>query len=99
MSYMTLSSQKTPFKTLFMLSHASDNTTSLNIWGDQCMGRPHLKFWGDSTPKVSAPGGVFQRGVKRSSDPISRVPGGGRVAVKVGVVQVEKVNDQMGQGR
>ena len=39
----------------------------------------------------------FQRGVKRSSDPISRIPGGDRVAVKVGVVQMEKVNDQMGQ--
>ena len=42
---------------------------------------------------------VFQRGVKRSSGPISRIPGGDRVAVKVGVVQVEKVNDQMVQGR
>jgi len=40
--------------------------------------------------------GVFQRGVKLS--PISRIPGGDRVAVKVGVVQVEKVNDQMGMG-
>src|SRR6218665_2508958 len=41
------------------------------------------------------------RGVKRSSGPISRIPGGDRVAVTVGVVQVEnKVNDQMGrQGR
>jgi len=37
--------------------------------------------------------------IKRSSGPISRIPGGDRVAVKVGVVQVEKVNDQMGQGR
>ena len=43
--------------------------------------------------------GGFQRGVKRSSGPISRIPGGDGVAVKVGVVQVEKVNDQMGQGR
>ena len=40
-----------------------------------------------------------QRGVKRSSGLISRIPGGDRVAVKVGVVQVEKVNDQMGQGK
>ena len=31
-------------------------------------------------------------GVKRSSGPISRRPGGDRVAVNVGVVQVEKVN-------
>ena len=37
--------------------------------------------------------GVFQRGVKRSSGPISGMPGGDRAAVKVGVVQVEKVND------
>ena|SRR6218665_543022 len=28
-----------------------------------------------------------------------RISGGDRVVVKVGVVQVEKVNDQMGQGR
>jgi len=27
------------------------------------------------------------------------IPGGYRVSVKVGNVQVEKVNDQMGQGR
>jgi len=40
-----------------------------------------------------------QRGVKSSSGPISRIPGRDRVAVKVGVVQVEKVNNQMGQGR
>jgi len=39
--------------------------------------------------------GVSKGGVKRSSGPISRIPGGDRVAVKVGVVQVEKVNDQM----
>jgi len=39
--------------------------------------------------------GVFQRGVKRSLGPISRIPGGDRVVVKVGVVQVEKVNDQV----
>jgi len=37
--------------------------------------------------------------VKRNSDPISRIPGGDRIPVKVGVVQVEKVNDQMGQGK
>ena len=40
----------------------------------------------------------FPKGVKRSSGPISRIPEGDRVAVKVGVVQMEKVNDQMGQG-
>ena len=41
----------------------------------------------------------FPKGVKRSSGPISRIPGGDRVAVKVGVAQMEKVNDQMGQGK
>ena len=34
--------------------------------------------------------------VKRSSGPISRGPGGDRVAVKVAVVQMGRVNDQMG---
>ena len=34
---------------------------------------------------------VFQRGVMRSSGPIFRIPGGDRVAVKVGAVQVEKL--------
>jgi len=29
----------------------------------------------------------------------NRIPGGDRVAVKVGVAQVEKVNEKMGQGR
>ena len=32
--------------------------------------------------------GSFQRGVKRSSSSISRIPGRNRVAVKVGVVQM-----------
>jgi len=36
-------------------------------------------------------------GVKRSSGPISRIPGRDRAAVKVGVIQVEKVNDQVGK--
>ena len=43
--------------------------------------------------------GGLPKGVKGSSGPSSRIPGGDRVAVKVGVVQVEKVNDQMGQSR
>ena len=38
-------------------------------------------------------------GIKRSSGPISRVPGGDRVAVRVGVVEMGRRNDQMGQGR
>ena len=38
--------------------------------------------------------------VKRSSCPISRIPGGDRVAVKaMGVDKMGIVNDQMGQGR
>jgi len=41
----------------------------------------------------------FPKGVKRSSGPNFRIAGGDIVAVKVGVVQMEKVNDQMGQGR
>ena len=41
--------------------------------------------------------GVVLKGVKRSSGPISRIPGGDRVAVKVDVVQMGRVNDQMGQ--
>jgi len=36
---------------------------------------------------------LFQRVVKRSSGPISRRPEGDRVSVKVGVVQMERVND------
>ena len=43
--------------------------------------------------------GVFQSVVKESSGPISRGPGGDRVAVKVGVVQMGRFNDHMGQGR
>ena len=39
------------------------------------------------------------KGVKRSSGPISRVPEGDRVAVRVGVVEMGMGNDQMGQGR
>jgi len=42
--------------------------------------------------------GFSKRVVKRSSGPISREPEGDRVAVKVGVVQMDRVNDQMGQG-
>ena len=38
----------------------------------------------------------FPKGVKRSSGPISRVPGGDRVAVRVGVVEMGRGNDQNG---
>src|SRR6218665_3825577 len=35
-----------------MLSRTSDNTTSQNIGGDQCMGGPpHLNFWGGTSPQ------------------------------------------------
>jgi len=44
-------------------------------------------------------GGFPKGGQEKLRSYISRIPGGDRVAVKVGVVQVEKVNDQMGQGR
>ena len=40
-------------------------------------------------------GGFSKWVVKRSSGPIFRIPGGDRVAVKVGIVQVEKVNDKI----
>ena len=43
--------------------------------------------------------GFPKGGVKRSSGPISRVPGGDRVAVRVGVVEMGRGNDQKGQGR
>ena len=44
--------------------------------------------------------GSFQGGgFKRSSGPISRVPGGDRVAVRVGIVEMGRGNDQKGQGR
>ena len=43
--------------------------------------------------------GGFQRGVKRSSGPISRVRGGDRVTVRVGIVVMGRGNDYMGQGR
>src|SRR6218665_2700927 len=39
--------------------------------------------------------GGFQRGVKRSSGPIFRVPGGDRVAVRVGVVEMGRGNDKV----
>ena len=43
--------------------------------------------------------GGFPKRVKGSSGPISRVPGGDRVAVRVGVVEMGRGNDQMGHGR
>src|SRR6218665_2727493 len=44
--------RKTPFFTLFILSSTSDNTTSQNIGGDECMGcPPTLNFGGPSPPR------------------------------------------------
>jgi len=43
--------------------------------------------------------GFFQRVFKRSTGPISKGPGVVRVAVKVGVVLMWRVNGQLGQGR
>src|SRR6218665_2694080 len=55
MSYLTLSSkEKHPFFTLFILSRASDITTSLNIGGtNACMGRPPPQILGGTVPPVS----------------------------------------------
>src|SRR6218665_453629 len=61
MSYMTISSQEKPlfrkeffdntyFFTLFIFSHASDNTTSQNIGGTDAWAVPHLKFLGGPSP-------------------------------------------------
>src|SRR6218665_2401630 len=58
MSYMSLSSQEKPLLqkkfldctcfSLFVLSRASDNTTSQKYLGDECMGRlPTSNFGGD----------------------------------------------------
>src|SRR6218665_860004 len=58
--------RKTPFKTLFILSCASDNTTSQNIGGDGCMGRPPPQILGKGPslgpPLVSAPGPYYHAG-------------------------------------
>ena len=40
----------TNFFTQFVLSQASDNTTSRNIGGTDAWAVPHLKFWGDRPP-------------------------------------------------
>ena len=53
--------RKTPFFTRFILSRASDNTSSQNIGGYGCMGRPPPQiFWGTVTPvpPMSPPLGV-----------------------------------------
>src|SRR6218665_3394567 len=47
--------RKTQFFTLFMLSRTSDNTTSQNIGGDQCMGGPPISNFGGTVPPRSPP--------------------------------------------
>src|SRR6218665_413429 len=42
--------RKTPFKTLFILSRASDNTASQNIGGKNAWAVPHHKLWGTVPP-------------------------------------------------
>src|SRR6218665_2552181 len=42
--------RKPPFFTLFIPSRTSDNTTSQNIGGDQCMGRPPPQIFGCTVP-------------------------------------------------
>src|SRR6218665_3829723 len=42
--------RKTPFFTLFILSRASDNTTSLNIGGTSAWPSPTSNFLGDRPP-------------------------------------------------
>ena len=69
----------------------------------KCLKR-HLKAKRTRAPAYSRAlrlikGELSKRVIKRSSGPISRIPGGDRVAVKVDVVQIERVNDQMGQGK
>src|SRR6218665_787795 len=47
--------RKTQFFTLFMLSRTSDNTTSKNMGGDQCMGGPPTSSFGGDRPPQSSP--------------------------------------------
>src|SRR6218665_569111 len=57
--YKTTISEKnsfmTPFFTLFVLSPASDNTTSQNIGGNGCMGLPPPKILGGPSPSPPPP--------------------------------------------
>src|SRR6218665_2599694 len=47
--------RKTPFFTLFILSHTSDNTTSQNIGGTNAWAVPQPHTLGGTAPQVSAP--------------------------------------------
>jgi len=44
--------RKTPFFTLFILSRASDNTTSQNIGGTNAWAVPPPQIWGGTVPPV-----------------------------------------------
>src|SRR6218665_2894582 len=52
----------TPFSTLFVLSRASDNTTSQNIGRTDAWAVPHLEFLGDRppVPPRSPPMGIYK---------------------------------------
>src|SRR6218665_3766167 len=61
--FRTKNSLMTPVFTHFVLSHASNNTTSRNIRGTDTWAVPHLKLWGDrprSPPYVSAHGCAYE---------------------------------------
>src|SRR6218665_396744 len=96
---------------VFLIYHGACDC-SKTVYNDAHNRNRNLKISKElATQKRSAPGhqlthelcdeskGGFQRGVKRNSGPISRVPGGDRVAVRVGVVEMGRGNDQKGQGR
>src|SRR6218665_3486401 len=48
--FRTKNSLITPLFTQFVLTHASNNTTSRNIWGTDTWAVPHLKFWEGPSP-------------------------------------------------
>jgi len=50
----------TPFFTLFLLSRASNNTTSQNIGGRMHMGRPPHKILGGVSPRSPPLGKAIQ---------------------------------------
>src|SRR6218665_1600042 len=55
MSYMTHSSQEKHFFTLFILSRASDNTTSQNIGATDAWAVPPPQIFGGPSPRSPAP--------------------------------------------
>ena len=61
--------RKTPFFTLFILSRASDNNTSLNIRGTNAWAVPHLKFCGDRPPSPPRSPPLFSPALSVSVSP------------------------------